>query len=102
LSQLNWLVNGPGKTPGPFFCRMNGSRKSTDFAPDGQITGFPVQPFAQKYSASRFARNSFMDSSVPAHRGAFRDRHKRWAGDAVDADAPLTNGADADGEVVWS
>ena len=22
--------------------------------------------------------------------------------DAVDADAPLTNGADADGEVVWS
>ncbi len=22
--------------------------------------------------------------------------------DAVDADAPITNGADADGEVVWS
>ena len=36
------------------------------------------------------------------HKGAFRDRHERRAGDAVDADALLTNGADADGEVVWS
>jgi hypothetical protein len=24
------------------------------------------------------------------------------AGDAMDADVPLTNGAEADGEVVWS
>jgi len=38
---------------------------------------------------------------VPA-RGAYRDRHGRWARDAVDVDALLTNGADADGEVVWS
>jgi hypothetical protein len=64
----------------------NWSHMSTDL-PDGQITEFPVQPFAQKYSASPFARNSFIDSPVPAHRGAFRDRHKRWAGDAVDAAA---------------
>jgi hypothetical protein len=36
-------------------------------------------------------------------RGAYRDRHGRWARDAMDAfgDA-LTNGADADGEVVWA
>jgi hypothetical protein len=34
-------------------------------------------------------------------RGAFRDRHGRWARDAVDADALLTNSADVDGEVVW-
>jgi hypothetical protein len=33
-------------------------------------------------------------------QGAFRDRHGRWVEDAVDAKALLTNGADADGEVV--
>ena len=35
-------------------------------------------------------------------RGAYHDRHDRWDGDAVDADVPITNGADAYGEVVWS
>jgi hypothetical protein len=35
-------------------------------------------------------------------RGAFRDRHGRWVRDAMDVMAPLTNGAKADGEVVWS
>jgi hypothetical protein len=34
--------------------------------------------------------------------GAYRDRHGRWVRDAVDAAALLTNGAGADGEVVWS
>jgi hypothetical protein len=61
-----------------------------------------VQPRLQKYSGSRFTQITFINFSVPAHRGAFRDRHGRWAGDAVDATALLTNGADADGEVVWS
>jgi len=37
--------------------------------PDGQNTEFPVQPSAQKYSASPFARNSFIDSSVPPTEG---------------------------------
>jgi hypothetical protein len=35
------------------------------------------------------------------HRGAFRDRHGRWARDAMDADVLRTNSAEADGEVVW-
>jgi len=41
-------------------------------------------------------------------RGALRGRHGRWVRDAVDAAVPggriarQTNGADADGEVVWS
>ena len=34
--------------------------------------------------------------------GRFAIVTKRGAGDAVDVDAPLTNGAEADGEVVWS
>jgi hypothetical protein len=37
---------------------------------------------------------------VPA-RGAFRERHGRRGGDAVDAAARETGDADADGEVVW-
>jgi len=36
------------------------------------------------------------------HEGRFAIVTKRGAGDAVDVDAPLTNGAEADGEVVWS
>jgi hypothetical protein len=35
-------------------------------------------------------------------RGAYRERHIRWAKDAVDADVLKTNGTDADGEIVWS
>jgi hypothetical protein len=47
--------------------------------------------------------NQLYTSCRPAPlRGAFRDRHGRWRRDAVDADAPLTNGAKADGEDVWS
>jgi hypothetical protein len=34
--------------------------------------------------------------------GAFRDRHGRWSGMRWTRLAPLTNGAGADGEVVWS
>jgi hypothetical protein len=86
-------------TPSAFALRAT-LDMSTDL-PDGQITEFPVQPFAQKYSASPFARNSFIDSRVPPTEG----RHAIVtvaARDAVDADALLTNGAEADGEVVWS
>ena len=35
-------------------------------------------------------------------RGAYHDRLERWVRDAVDVEVPLTNGTDADGEVVWS
>jgi hypothetical protein len=35
-------------------------------------------------------------------RGAFRDRHERWAREAMDALARQTNALEVDGEVVWS
>ena len=35
------------------------------------------------------------------HRRGVGHRHGRWAWDAVDAEALLTKGAKADGEVVW-
>jgi hypothetical protein len=47
----------------------------------------PVQSHLQKYSASRFTQIKTITRAVPAHRGAFRDRHGRWARDAVDAAA---------------
>jgi hypothetical protein len=43
----------------------------------------------------------FSGYPVPA-RGAYRDRHERWTRGAMDAEVPITNGMDADGEVVWS
>ena len=68
-----------------------------------------------------FGANHLFILAIPAHaKGAFRDRHGRWARDAMDAAAlardgiagrvlarerspgAQTNGANADGEVVWS
>jgi hypothetical protein len=46
----------------------------------------PVQIASQKYSASCSLNHPHIHC-VPARRGAFRGRHKRWAGDAVDAAA---------------
>jgi hypothetical protein len=87
---------------------------------DGQITDFPVQPPLQKYSASRFTQITSISATVPSPRGAARDRHRRGAGCGgrgsvrharesqggflarERSSGELTNGADADGEVVWS
>jgi hypothetical protein len=62
----------------------------------------PVQCARQKYSSCRVGQISDLNPPVsPDKRGGSRSsRNARW--DAVDADAPLTNGTDADGEVVWS
>jgi hypothetical protein len=49
-----------------------------------------VKPRNQKYFPSRPAQISSLICAVPTHRGAFRDRHGRWVGDAVDAAASGT------------
>ena len=61
-----------------------------------------VKPENQKYSAFAVGQISGMNPPVsPDKRGGSRSsRNARW--DAVDADAPLTNGAEAYGEDVWS
>ena len=54
---------------------------------------------------SRLCRRAHQiyDSRHPAlSRGAYRDRHETWGGDAMDVEVPLTSGAEADGEIVWS
>ena len=48
--------------------------------PDGRFREYRVQPCSQKYFASRFGRNTFIDSAIPPDKGAYRDRHGRAAG----------------------
>src|SRR5437016_9537355 len=45
--------------------------------------------------------NQFTDSHRPVPQRGVAQRHQRWERDAVDAGGALTNGAHADGEVVW-
>jgi hypothetical protein len=62
-----------------------------------------VQSGIKKYFAFPFPQISGISPAIPAlSRGAFRDRHERWARDAMDAGARVTNARSADGEAVWS
>ena len=63
-----------------------------------------VQSPSQKYFRSFPTQITCISLAIPAHtEGAFRDRHGRRAGDAVDAGGAKDEGVDlADGEVVWS
>jgi hypothetical protein len=72
--------------------------------PDGQISwcfpGWPVQPLLQKYFPSRLTQISSLIRIVLSHRGALRTSRTR-GGMRWTRAAHVTNGADADGEVVW-
>src|SRR6266478_6507620 len=93
--------------------------------PDGRLVDRAVESyfwFSERYFCSHAPQINSRTLAVPAHRGAFRDRHKRWAWDAVDAAAlgaqrdagrvmqvacersngELTNDVAAYGEVAWS
>jgi hypothetical protein len=63
---------------------------------------FGVQPPLHKYSGFPNTQISCISTTVPSQtEGRFAIvTNAGW--DAVDVDAPLTNGAEADGEVVWS
>ena len=56
-------------------------RHLTDARRANQRVGCPV-PFAKIFPFPLHP-NHFCIPAVPAHRGAFRDRHGRWARDAV-------------------
>src|SRR4030088_1657443 len=73
--------------------------------PVGQISGggdFPVQSHFQKYFPPRLTQINSISPAVLSPRGAYRDRHGRGMGCGGRGQRGLTNGADADGEVVWS
>ena len=57
---------------------------------------------AKRFPFPAYPNHFYIARHPVPHRGAFRDRHGRRVRDAVDAAALLTNGAEADGEVVWS
>jgi hypothetical protein len=66
-----------------------------------QLSELAVQPHLQKYFC-------FSEPQIKANDSSSRPTEGRHAivtaagRDAVDADAPITNGTEADGEVVWS
>jgi hypothetical protein len=62
-----------------------------------------VQSSSQKYFALLVGQIIFISQPVPCPWiGAFRDRHKTLARDAVDALAHQTNAPIADGKAMWS
>jgi hypothetical protein len=98
-----------------------GSTHPTTFVyPTGKSLN-PVQPPLQKYFCSRLTQITSISPAVLSHRGAARDRHERGAGcggrgsvgrvrgsqgrlswACERTKGAQTNGANADGEVVWS
>jgi hypothetical protein len=70
--------------------------------PSGCMAIYVSSPFSKNISFRGLVETALSIRHPALTRGAFRDRHGRWVRDAVDAMAPLTNGAKADGEVVWS
>ena len=62
---------------------------------------WPVQSFGQKYSTSEFPNNMIVSLHPVSVRGALRDRHGRWARDAMDAVKSSDVRLDADGKGVW-
>ena len=93
------------------FCRLAWAgaicsvRDEVATEPDGQIRTalayLPVQSPQRKYFTSRVGQITSRTPAVLPHRGVLRNVINAGR-DAVDACALLTNGAGADGEVVWS
>src|SRR5690349_339395 len=73
-----------------FFRESNRPRacRSVIWRAVGQITSFYqncVKPCRPKYFSSVFRKNMIVSAHPVPARGAFRDRHERWARDAMDA-----------------
>jgi len=77
--------------------------------PDRQISSalfrfirINVNPLHQKYSASAFRKIMIVSARPRPARGTYRDRHGRWARDAMDVVVRKTSVASTDGEIAWS
>ena len=71
-------------------------------APDGQITDFLSSPLCKNISPLRPTQITSLIAAVPSHFEGRLAIVTDAGRDAVDVDAPITNGAEADGEDVWS
>jgi hypothetical protein len=71
--------------------------------PSGNLSGTLSSPAAKNISLQSALEAALLIRAIPCPpRGAYRDRHERWARDAMDALARETSAHIADGEVVWS
>jgi hypothetical protein len=69
---------------------------------DGQITNFLSSPLPKNMPLYLMVETSLEPSPSHPTKGAYRDRHERGVGCDGRKQRQQTNGADADGEVVWS
>ncbi|HYI29650.1 MAG TPA: hypothetical protein VD863_17565 [Bradyrhizobium sp.] len=70
--------------------------------PTGKSPESPSSPFGKNILIFRNGKSVYIVRIPSQQEGAFRERHGRRGGDAVDATARETGEADADGEIVWS
>ena len=78
-----------------------------DFRPQTKLLSrikliWVVQSFLQKYSDFQKTQITSISRTVSSHSEGRLAIVTDAGRDAVDADAPITNGVEADGEVVWS
>jgi hypothetical protein len=90
-----WVPAFAGTTSKRFARRAN---QATDLFGLSRVSS----PYRKNISLRRLVETALLIPPSRLTRGAYRDRHGRWVRDAVDVMVPLTNGAKADGEVVWS
>ena len=69
--------------------------------PDRLFGTLPVQPHLQKYFRSRNTQIKIISAAVSFHQEGRLAIVTNAGRDAMDAEVPLTNGTEADGEVVW-
>ena len=70
--------------------------------PTGKSPETPSSPSDKNILIFRSGKSVYIARIPSQQEGAFRERHGRRGGDAVDATARETGEADADGEIVWS
>jgi hypothetical protein len=70
--------------------------------PDGLFFASPVHPSREKFPASVLTQIIGLSPAIPSHQRGVSRSSRTLVRDTMDASAPLTNGADADGEAVWS
>jgi hypothetical protein len=74
-------------------------------SPQSPRTGKSVgcqSPFAKIFRFTEYPNQMHIRCRPVPSKGAARDRHDTWSGMWWTWNAPLTNGADPDGQVVWS
>jgi hypothetical protein len=90
---MGGLQRYPSLAAAPQKSRHDARHRLPDM-PDGQISDMPVHPWLQKYFGSRLTQITSITLASRPKRGAFRDRHGRWARDAVDVSGAADESAD--------